>query len=119
MNITSPTLLVPELGRIDACQAARILGFPDSDLPVLIRAKLLRPLANPGPTSPRFFAATEIRQLAASRDWLDKAQRAVSQHNQRRNSRRAHGSSRASSRAKTWFKKTQNLGPSTNLLQAH
>lgn len=88
MIISTPPQPVPELGRIDVTQASRILGFPETSIPVLIQARLIRPLGNPGRTAPRFFAATEIRELAASRDWLDKAQRAVTLYYRRRNESR-------------------------------
>jgi hypothetical protein len=82
---------------------AEILGFPDCDIPVLIRARLLRSLGNLAPAAPRFFSTVEVRELAASRDWLDNAQHAVSQHNQRRNSGRISGSARPGSQSKSSF----------------
>ncbi len=119
MNFSTPSLAVPDLGRIDACQTARILGFPDSDIPVLIRARLLRPLGNPGPTAPRFFSATEIRALAASREFLDKAQRAVSQNWQQRNRRRTHRSLRTSVGSETQLVRTKKLSVPTPLSDSH
>jgi len=110
MKLPPATLPVPEVGRIDVGHAARITGFALTDIPVLIRARLLRPLGNPGPTAPRFFSAVEIRELAASRDWLDKAQRAVSLHNRRRNSGRSSGSSHVGAESNGSVIKTNNLG---------
>jgi hypothetical protein len=100
---------VPELGRIDVRQVARITGFADTDIPVLVRARLLRPIGNPGPTSPRYFSAVEVRDLAASREWLDKAQRATSQHWQQRNRARAHQSTSSPFASKSSFVKTRSL----------
>jgi hypothetical protein len=115
---TSPNSPLPELGRIDVHQAAQILGFPDSDIPVLFRARLPSPLGTPGPTSPRWLSAVEVRELAASRDWLDKAQRAVSKHHWQRNKeRRGARSVRPSAESKHGFAKgTSDLPRTRNFI---
>ena len=119
MNPSPITLPVPELGRIDVRQAARITGFAETDMPVLIRGRLLRPLGNPGPTAPRFFSAVEVRELAASRDWLDKAQRAVSQHNQRRNQHRVRRGDRPPSAFKNSLPQNSGLKARLTLSPTH
>ncbi len=75
------------VGRIDSERTARLLGFALSDIPILTRARLLKPLGNPVPNAPKYFAAAEVLQLAVSREWLDKATRATSLHWRERNER--------------------------------
>lgn len=75
------------VGRIDTDQVARLIGFAASDIAVLSRAGLLKPLGRPSPNAPKYYAAAEILQLAANREWLDKATRATSQHWRERNER--------------------------------
>jgi hypothetical protein len=101
MKNSTPKLPVPCEGRIDSAQTAYLLGYPVSAIAFFIQAGLIRPLGSPGPTSPRYFAAVEVRQLAASREWLDRAERAVSRHWQRRNSRRPQKSPNFASTHKT------------------
>jgi hypothetical protein len=76
--------------RIDAVQAAKILGFAEHDIPILVSAKLLIPLGTPVQNSVKRFSACEVIRLAADRDWLDKATRRMSGYwhakRQRRNS---------------------------------
>ena len=64
-------------GRLDAKQAAELLGFLPYELSVVVRAGLLRPLGKPAPNGHKFFCAAEILQLSQDREWLDKATRAV------------------------------------------
>jgi len=66
--------------RLDSGQTAALLGFAAHDMPVLVKARLLRPLGNPSPNSPKYFARIEIEQNAANRDWLDKATKAVTRY---------------------------------------
>ena len=47
-------------GRVHAEDAARILGFSDHDIPVLVRHKMLTPLGDPSVKSTKYFAAVEI-----------------------------------------------------------
>ena len=74
-------------GRLDVEQTAALLGFQPHDVPVLIRAKLLKPLGNPAPNAPKYFAACDVRKLAHDRDMLDKATKTVGQHWRRKNGR--------------------------------
>jgi hypothetical protein len=59
--------------RLDATQTAKLLGFQPHDIPVLMAAKLLKPLGRPAPNAPKYFAACEIDVLSTDRKWLDKA----------------------------------------------
>lgn len=66
--------------RLNVETTAKRLGFQAHDIPVLIKAKLLKPLGNPMPSSPKYFASCLIEELARDVAWLDKATRAVSRH---------------------------------------
>ena len=70
-------------------QTAQFLGFSEHDIPVLIRARLLKPLGSPPPNGHKYFATVELERLAQDPNWLDKATRAVTQYWQSKNRRRA------------------------------
>ncbi|MDB6028305.1 MAG: hypothetical protein JWM68_4528 [Verrucomicrobiales bacterium] len=63
--------------RLDAEQAATILGFNDHDISVLIAARLLKPLGNPSPNGPKHFATVQLQQFAQDPTWLHKATKVV------------------------------------------
>ncbi|HTR43448.1 MAG TPA: hypothetical protein VMH87_17685 [Pseudomonadales bacterium] len=75
MNNDTPTLLsVRRLpGRINVDQAAQLLGFMPHDIPILIKAKLLKPLGKPVQQAAKYFAAIEVERLAQEEAWLDRA----------------------------------------------
>ncbi len=75
-------------GRIYAAKVAGILGFQEHDVPVLVLHGLLKPLGKPAPNARKYFAATEIYELAEDRDWLNKASRVLYQHWQTKNANR-------------------------------
>lgn len=87
-TINRPSQDIRSLGRVDTSQAAGLLGFQAFDIPILIRARLLKPLGNPAPNAPRYFARVEIERLAADPAWLDRATKACTQHWKNKNSRR-------------------------------
>lgn len=64
-------------GRLDAEAAAKILGFSEHDMPVLCRAKLLKPLGRPVPNAVKYYAATDIENYGRDVGWLNKATQAV------------------------------------------
>ncbi|HOX02157.1 MAG TPA: hypothetical protein P5555_07350 [Candidatus Paceibacterota bacterium] len=76
-------------GRLDGKCIAALLGFAEHDLPVLTRAGLIRPLADPEPNAPKWYCRDEILAKAADPAWLARATRAVSQNWRRRNARRS------------------------------
>jgi hypothetical protein len=75
--------------RLDMLQTARLLGFSEHDIPVLIRLRLLKPLGSPPPNGHKYFATVELERLAQDAHWLDKASRAMVQHWQTKNRRPA------------------------------
>ena len=80
-------LFLPRLpARLDVNQVSEILGFLPHEIPVLLKAGLLKPLGKPAPNGHKFFSALEISSLTENREWLDKATRAVAKHWKDRNS---------------------------------
>ena len=66
--------------RLGAGDTARLLGFAEHDIQVLMAAGKLTPLGDPAPNAPKWFAAVEVIQLATDRDWLNKATREVAKY---------------------------------------
>lgn len=71
--------------RLTAEQAAWVLNCQAHDVPVLVVARLLKPLGNPQPNSVKYFATAEVLELAKDRTWLAKVTNAVSQHWKQKN----------------------------------
>lgn len=71
--------------RLDAHQTALLLGFAEHDIPVLIRARLLKPLGSPGQNAIKWFSTAELEALAQDRAWLDRATKTVQTHWKGRN----------------------------------
>jgi hypothetical protein len=72
-------LLVQRLpARLNNEQSAEMLGFQSHDMPVLVRAGLLKPLGGGPRNCVKFFAAFEIEKLCIDRRWLDRATRVIS-----------------------------------------
>lgn len=82
--------------RLTAEQAAWVLNCQPHDVPILVAARLLKPLGNPPSHSVKFFAASELLEQVEDRAWLAKVTSALNQHWQKRNankkSRSADGS---------------------------
>jgi hypothetical protein len=58
--------------RLDVPATARLLGFAEHDIQILMSSRKLSPLGDPAPNAPKWFAAIEVIQLAADREWLSK-----------------------------------------------
>ena len=71
--------------RLTAEQTAWVLNCQTSDVPILVVARLLKPLGNPPPHSVKYFAASELLEQIQDRTWLAKVTNALNQHWQRRN----------------------------------
>ena len=71
--------------RLTAEQTAWAINCQPHDVPILVAARLLKPLGNPPPNSVKFFAAAEILEQANDRAWLAKVTNALNQHWQRNN----------------------------------
>jgi len=71
--------------RLTAEQAAWVLNCQPHDVPILVVARLLKPLGNPPPNSVKFFAASELLEQVKDRAWLAKVTNALNQHWQKKN----------------------------------
>ncbi|MGA2544150.1 MAG: hypothetical protein ABSG78_21585 [Verrucomicrobiota bacterium] len=78
--------------RLTGEQAAWVLGCQPHDVPVLVAARLLRPLGNPTASSVKYFSRLEIMGLAQDRSWLARVTNAVNQHWQTRNAHKKNRS---------------------------
>lgn len=66
--------------RLTAEQVAWVLNCQGHDVPVLVAARLLKPLGNPMPNSVKYFAAGEVLELVKDRAWLTRMTNAIGQH---------------------------------------
>lgn len=71
--------------RLNAEQAAAILGFQPHDMSVLIAAGLLKPLGKPVQNSLEHFATAELEGLRQDVRWLGRATDAVQARWRRKN----------------------------------
>jgi hypothetical protein len=74
--------------RLTVEQTAWVLNCQPHDVPVLVVARLLKPLGNPQPNSVKYFATLEILELTKDRTWLAKVTNAVSRHWKQKNQRK-------------------------------
>jgi|SRR5581483_9265833 len=74
--------------RLTSQRAAKVLGFQEHDVPVLVAAKLLAPLGKPRQNATKYFASCEILRLAVNRQWLAKATQVVYDCWKEKNARR-------------------------------
>jgi hypothetical protein len=66
-------------------QTAWVLNCPTHDIPILVAARLLRPLGNPPPNGVKYFSTAEVLDLAKDRSWLAKMTNTVCLHWQKKN----------------------------------
>src|ERR1035441_8952480 len=71
--------------RLTAEQAAWVLNCQPHDVPILVGARLLKPLGNPAANGSKFFAASELLARVKDKVWLVKVTNAVNHHWQRNN----------------------------------
>ena len=64
--------------RLDVAATAKLLGFAEHDIQILMSAGKLTPLGDPAPNAPKWFAAVEVIRLATDLDWLHKATKELS-----------------------------------------
>lgn len=74
--------------RLTAEQAAWVLNCQVHDVPVLVAAKLLKPLGNPPQNGVKYFATKAVQELAQDERWLDRMARTLYQHWHARNARK-------------------------------
>jgi hypothetical protein len=66
--------------RLDVATTAKLLGFAEHDIQVLMAVGRLIPLGDPAPNAPKWFCAVEVIRLATDKDWLHKATKEISKH---------------------------------------
>jgi hypothetical protein len=66
--------------RIDVSTTAKLLGFAEHDIQILMASGKLIPLGDPAPNAPKYFSGVEMIQLASDRDWLHKATKELAKH---------------------------------------
>lgn len=74
--------------RLTVEQAAWVLNCQTHDLPILIAARLVKPLGNPPPNGIKFFATAEVLESTRDRHWLTKVTATINQHWQKKNHRK-------------------------------
>jgi hypothetical protein len=82
------TLLGQPPARLTAEQTAWVLNCQVHDVPVLIAARLLRPLGNPSPNGIKFFSTVEVLEFAKDRSWLAKVTNTVCGYWQKKNAQK-------------------------------
>lgn len=82
------TLLGQLPGRLTAEQTAWVINCQPHDVPVLVSARLLKPLGNPPPNCIKFFGTSDVLELAKDRSWLAKVSSAIYQHWHNQNARK-------------------------------
>jgi hypothetical protein len=63
--------------RLTAEETGEILGFQKADIPILVKAKLLKPLARPKQQSTKYFAYIDVHDRVFDSDWLNNATQVV------------------------------------------
>jgi hypothetical protein len=81
------TLVGQPPGRLTATQTCCLLNCRLHDLPVLIAARLLKPLGDPAPNGTKWFATAEITDLLRDRAWLSRMTSTLQKYWQRKNQR--------------------------------
>lgn len=75
--------------RLTAEQTAWLLNCQPHDVPVLVAARVLKPLGNPQPNAVKYFATTELLAVSRNSVWLSKLTVTLGQHWQKKNRRHA------------------------------
>jgi hypothetical protein len=74
--------------RLTAEQTAWALNCQSHDVPVLVSARLLKPLGNPAANSIKFFATADVLEQSKDRNWLVRATQSINQHWHNKNARK-------------------------------
>ena len=74
--------------RLDVQEAAWYLGFMPHDIPVLVRAGLLKPLVR-SPQATKYFATVALAKLREDTQWLTRASEAINKNWRLKNQRDA------------------------------
>jgi len=82
------SLLAQPPARLTADQTAWVLNCQVHDIPILVAARLLKPLGNPPANGIKYFGSAEVLDLGKDRAWLTKATNAIHQYWRAKNLRR-------------------------------
>lgn len=74
--------------RLTVEQTAWVLNCQTHDIPILVAARLLKPLGNPPANGVKFFGTTDVLELTKDRTWLTKVSNAIHLHWHRQNARK-------------------------------
>ena len=74
--------------RLDVMATAKLLGFAEHDIQILMAVGKLTPLGDPAPNAPKWFAAVEMIRLATDHDWLHKATKEIAKYWRHKRERR-------------------------------
>jgi hypothetical protein len=66
--------------RLDVAATAKLLGFAEHDIQILMAVGKLTPLGDPAPNAPKWFASIEMIGLATDQDWLHKATKDIAKY---------------------------------------
>jgi len=69
-------------------QVAWLLNCQPHDVPILVTARLLKPLGNPPPNGIKFFCTAHLLEQLEDRSWLTKVTNTINQHWRRQNARK-------------------------------
>lgn len=86
-DFLSVTHVIP--ARLDSQETAWFLGFAAHDIPVLVRASLLKPLGHPPPNGVKYFSTSTLTRLREDTQWLSKATDALIKHWKDKNNSKA------------------------------
>ena len=73
--------------RVNAEQAAWLIGCQPHNLPALVAAKQLKPLGNAPPNAVKYFSTAEVLELCKDRNWLARVTAVIQNDWARRNAR--------------------------------
>jgi hypothetical protein len=72
-------------GRLTYEQAGALLGFEAHEINILVKARLLIPLANPADNALKYLCTAEVEERYSNPAWVAKATRAVYLHWRKKN----------------------------------
>lgn len=87
-DTSQPIPPLPVTARILPEEAARLIGCAKHDIPILVRAGLLKALGHPPPNGVKYFSRRRVLELCADDAWLTRVSDALVRHWQRKNLRR-------------------------------
>ena len=76
--------------RVDAEQAGWLLNCLPHNIPMLVAARLLKPLGNPPASGYKFFATAEILELSKDKVWLGRMSNALYRYWRIKNTNKKH-----------------------------